>query len=300
MSRDVIFPLVYLTLLVYRSVVQCEDLTLPQTEQEQERISALLKGDFIIGALFSVHHQPKQKRAGNSLKCGGVREMYGIQRIEVTFQTIDQINNDPSILPNVTLGVEIRDSCWYAPVALQQSIEFIRDAISPSTSAETCSVDQQVSPINRYEFPPPPPVFGLSACQEPCKSILYLRIFLFLIIVLTMEAGRAFETSKTCFVLQPKERRSLRPNAVKGRRAPLVGVIGPASSSVAIQVQNLLQLFQIPQIGYSTTSKDLSDKSRFNYFLRVVPSDYYQAQVMVDIVRKYNWTYVSAVNTDGE
>lgn len=84
------------------------------------------------------------------------------------------------------------------------------------------------------------------------------------------------------------------------RRAPLVGVIGPGSSSVALQVQNLLQLFQIPQVGYSTTSKDLSDKSRFNYFLRVVPSDYYQAQVMVDIVRHYNWTYVSAVNTDGE
>ncbi|GLH00641.1 Uncharacterized protein GBIM_06962, partial [Gryllus bimaculatus] len=79
---------------------------------------------------------------------------------------------------------------------------------------------------------------------------------------------------------------------------PLVGVVGPASSSVAIQVQNLLQLFQIPQVGYSTTSKDLSDKSRFNYFLRVVPSDYYQAQVMVDLVRRFNWTYVSAVNTD--
>ncbi|GLH00642.1 uncharacterized protein GBIM_06962, partial [Gryllus bimaculatus] len=81
---------------------------------------------------------------------------------------------------------------------------------------------------------------------------------------------------------------------------PLVGVVGPASSSVAIQVQNLLQLFQIPQVGYSTTSKDLSDKSRFNYFLRVVPSDYYQAQVMVDLVRRFNWTYVSAVNTDGK
>lgn len=102
------------------------------------------------------------------------------------------------------------------------------------------------------------------------------------------------------FVLQPKTRRSPLKEAPKRRRSPLVGVIGPASSSVAIQVQNLLQLFQIPQIGYSTTSKDLSDKSRFSYFLRVVPSDYYQAQVMVDIVRKYNWTYVSAVNTDGK
>jgi ABC-type branched-subunit amino acid transport system substrate-binding protein len=80
----------------------------------------------------------------------------------------------------------------------------------------------------------------------------------------------------------------------------LIGIIGPGSSSAALQTQNLLQLFSIPQIGYSTTSKDLSDKARYSTFLRVVPSDYYQAQVMVDIVKKFNWTYVSAVNTDGE
>jgi len=147
MLRDIrllLSPIVYLSLLLYGSDVHCDTPVLPQPEQEQERISALLKGDFIIGALFSVHHQPKQKRAGNTLKCGEVREMYGIQRVEVTYQTIDRINNDPMILPNVTLGVEIRDSCWYAPVALQQSIEFIRDYISPTTSTDTCSVDQQV------------------------------------------------------------------------------------------------------------------------------------------------------------
>lgn len=34
--------------------------------------------------------------------------------------------------------------------------------------------------------------------------------------------------------------------------------------------------------------------------MRVVPSDYYQAQVMVDLVRQFNWTYVSAINTDGK
>lgn len=63
----------------------------PQVDQQQ-RVSALMDGDFIIGALFSVHHQPKQKRAGNTLVCGEVREMYGIQRIEVTFQTLEAIN----------------------------------------------------------------------------------------------------------------------------------------------------------------------------------------------------------------
>lgn len=45
-------------------------------------------------------------------------------------------------------------------------------------------------------------------------------------------------------------------------KKPIVGLIGPGSSSVAIQVQNLLQLFNIPQIAYSATSMDLSDKVR--------------------------------------
>lgn len=101
-----------------------------------QRTSALYKGDFIIGALFSIHHQP-QKKSAHVLECGDVREMYGIQRAEVTFQTLDKINSDPKLLPNVTLGAEIRDSCWYAPVALQQTIELIRDSITPD-AANTC------------------------------------------------------------------------------------------------------------------------------------------------------------------
>ncbi|KAL1485295.1 hypothetical protein MTO96_047357 [Rhipicephalus appendiculatus] len=64
-------------------------------------------------------------------------------------------------------------------------------------------------------------------------------------------------------------------------------------------VQNLLQLFKIPQIGYSATSQQLSNKQFFKYFLRVVPSDQYQSQMMVDTLLMYNWTYISTVNTEG-
>lgn len=41
-------------------------------------------------------------------KCGAVREQYGIQRVEAMMHTLDQINADPTILPNITLGCEIR------------------------------------------------------------------------------------------------------------------------------------------------------------------------------------------------
>lgn len=79
----------------------------------------------------------------------------------------------------------------------------------------------------------------------------------------------------------------------------ILAVIGPAGSDLAINVQNLLQLFDIPQVAYSATSTDLSNKKMYKTFLRVVPSDYLQVRVMTDLVVKMNWTYVFAIYTDG-
>lgn len=57
---------------------------------------------------------------------------------------------------------------------------------------------------------------------------------------------------------------------------------------------------QIPQISYASTSTELSDKSRFEYFSRVVPPDNFQAQAMVEIVKALGWTYVSTVAVEGD
>ncbi|XP_061818850.1 glutamate receptor, metabotropic 5a [Nerophis lumbriciformis] len=203
-------------------------------QNNERRVLAHIPGDVIIGALFSVHHQPPADKV-HERKCGAVREQYGIQRVEAMMHTLDRINADPSILPNITLGCEIRDSCWHSAVALEQSIEFIRDTLVSAEDEES---------------------------QGRCVA----------------ETGGA---------------------PVPPSKKPIVGLIGPGSSSVAIQVQNLLQLFNIPQIAYSATSMDLSDKSLYKYFMRVVPSDMQQARAMVDIVKRYNWSYVSAIHTEG-
>ncbi|XP_066536457.1 metabotropic glutamate receptor 1b [Hoplias malabaricus] len=199
------------------------------------RSVARMDGDIIIGALFSVHHQPSAENVAERT-CGEIREQYGIQRVEAMFHTLDRINSDPNLLPNITLGCEIRDSCWHSSVALEQSIEFIRDSL-------------------------------ISIRDER-------------------------DGSKWCIDGTPSSQ-------IPATKKPIAGVIGPGSSSVAIQVQNLLQLFNIPQIAYSATSIDLSDKTLFKYFLRVVPSDTLQARALLDIVKRYNWTYVSAVHTEG-
>ena len=36
----------------------------------------------------------------------------------------------------VQLGLEVRDSCWSSPVALQQSLELVRDAILPISTQQ--------------------------------------------------------------------------------------------------------------------------------------------------------------------
>lgn len=66
------------------------------------------------------------------------------------------------------------------------------------------------------------------------------------------------------------------------------------------QVANLLRLFQIPQISYASTSAKLSDKTRYDYFARTVPPDFYQAKAMAEILRFFNWTYVSTVASEGD
>lgn len=52
----------------------------------------------LYGDLSQVHER----------KCGAVREQYGIQRVEAMMHTLDRINADPNILPNISLGCEIR------------------------------------------------------------------------------------------------------------------------------------------------------------------------------------------------
>ncbi|KAG8233699.1 hypothetical protein J437_LFUL013351 [Ladona fulva] len=56
----------------------------------------------------------------------------------------------------------------------------------------------------------------------------------------------------------------------------------------------------IPQLSYASTSTELSDKSRFEYFSRVVPPDNFQAQAIVEVVRALDWKYVSTVAVEGD
>ncbi|KAK3697745.1 hypothetical protein QZH41_001476 [Actinostola sp. cb2023] len=80
----------------------------------------------------------------------------------------------------------------------------------------------------------------------------------------------------------------------------IAAVIGPAMSWIAIPIASLLGLYEIPQISYAATSRILSDKTRYNSFMRTVPSDEYQAKAMAKFVHDFGWNYVFIIASDDD
>ena len=76
------------------------------------------------------------------------------------------------------------------------------------------------------------------------------------------------------------------------------GVVGAALSSVSVPLASFLRLFKLPQISPSATAVSLSNKDQFDFFFRTVPSDSGQVQVIYNLVKLFNWTYVSIIYTD--
>lgn len=174
--------------------------------------SLLVNGDIIIGGLVPIHTTNSE----NPAICGDLNERVGIQRLEAMLFAMDIINSNKSVLTNISLGLEVYDTCSSEIVALDRALHFVKDS--------------------------------------------------------------AFVKEK---------------HATGNHIVP--GVIGPSYSSVSVQVAHLFRLFQIPQVSFDSTSYELSDKTRFDFFSRTVPHDLYQAKALIDIAKFMNWTYVSVV-----
>ena len=79
----------------------------------------------------------------------------------------------------------------------------------------------------------------------------------------------------------------------------VVGVVSGTNSQNTLTAAALLNVFSLPMVGAVSTSELLSDKAKYHNFLRVVPSDRFQAKVIIDILLRFNWTYISAINSPG-
>ncbi|XP_070558652.1 metabotropic glutamate receptor 3-like [Ptychodera flava] len=77
-------------------------------------------GDVLIGGLFPLHDYDE-----NLAQCGSLLNMSALRMVEAMAFAVDKINRDESILPNVTVGFEIYDTCLDEMTTLEQSLALV-------------------------------------------------------------------------------------------------------------------------------------------------------------------------------
>ncbi|GCB59986.1 hypothetical protein scyTo_0012650 [Scyliorhinus torazame] len=110
-------------------------LAVPQSSAAQEHAHSIrLEGDIILGGLFPVH-----SRGQSGAPCGEIKKEKGIHRMEAMLHAVDQLNRDPELLANITLGVRILDTCSRDTYALEQSLTFVQALIEKDTTDVRCA-----------------------------------------------------------------------------------------------------------------------------------------------------------------
>ncbi len=188
------------------------------------------QGDINLGISMFIH----ESGDGDELCGQKLSHRTFLEAIFSMAYAVKNVNRDPSLLPNITIGFTVLDDCGKDTAALARAMAFVN-------SDQNCDKlkNEHLANGNRVEC---------------CAA--------------------------------------LNDNPVKG-------VIGPVSSRQSIMAASLYSLYEIPTLSPTATSDELDDRSRFGYFLRLVPSDRFQAQAMLAFYEAMNWTYSALIYSEG-
>ncbi|KAK7145146.1 hypothetical protein R3I94_011291 [Phoxinus phoxinus] len=127
--------------------------------------SIRIDGDIALGGLFPVH-----ARGHEGKPCGELKKEKGIHRLEAMLFALDRINNDHELLPNITLGARILDTCSRDTHALEQSLTFVQALIEKDGTDVKCQGGG--SPI----ITKPERVVGVIGASSSSVSIMVANI----------------------------------------------------------------------------------------------------------------------------
>uniref|UniRef100_A0A3B3V3A9 Extracellular calcium-sensing receptor-like n=2 Tax=Poecilia latipinna TaxID=48699 RepID=A0A3B3V3A9_9TELE len=184
-------------------------------------------GDVVLGGLFEVHYtslfpditytsEPEQP------SCEGF-DTLGFRDAMTMVFAIEEINKNPSLLPNLTLGYSLYDNCGALVIGFS-------GALSLASGQE-----EGISP------------------QENCSGT-----------------------------------------------PPILAIVGDSYSTFSIAIANVLGLFKIPIVSYFATCSCLSDRQQFPSFFRTIPSDAFQVNAVIQILKHFDWTWVGLLVTDDD
>ena len=110
-------------------------------------IRAYKEGDVMLGGLFSVHF------GGSDDYCGDLY-LKGLGHVEAMIFAIESVNKNPNLLPNVTIGYDIRNYCESMALAMKIAYEFVSNsnanssAIGYSTQVRSKPISALIGPTN--------------------------------------------------------------------------------------------------------------------------------------------------------
>ncbi|XP_063069870.1 metabotropic glutamate receptor 8-like [Engraulis encrasicolus] len=157
----------------YRYLLMLLSMCLRTVQPQQNMLlpeAIRLPGDIVLGGLFPVHARGEP---GSGSACGELRKGEGIQRLEDMLYAIDRINNDPELLPNVTLGAVILDTCSWDTYAVKQSLTFLEALIETPRDVRCPNGERPIfaKPYNIVG------VIGAAASSESITVANLLRVF---------------------------------------------------------------------------------------------------------------------------
>ncbi|XP_056466445.1 extracellular calcium-sensing receptor-like [Gadus chalcogrammus] len=150
-------------------------------------------------------------------------DIQGFRQAQTMAFAVDEINRNSKLLPNISLGYSLYDSC------VKLGISF-RAALS-----------------------------------------------------MTSGRGEPFQLNESCYGYPP-----------------LLGIVGESTSTHTIAISSILSLYSLPMVSYFATCSCLSDRKQFPSFFRTIPSDAFQVRAMLQILRRFGWTWVGLVISDDD
>ncbi|KAG7497127.1 extracellular calcium-sensing receptor-like [Solea senegalensis] len=81
---------------------------------------------------------------------------------------------------------------------------------------------------------------------------------------------------------------------------PVLGIVGDTTSSNSIAISTVLGLYRVPLVSYSATCSCLSDRQKFPSFFRTIPSDVFQVNAMIQILKHFGWTWAGLLISDDD
>jgi hypothetical protein len=109
---------------------------------------AVVEGDLVLGGLMMVHERE------DTHTCGPIMPQGGIQALETMLFTLDSLNRDPKMIPNVSIGAHILDDCDKDTYGLEMAVDFIkgRERQKASSHVKYFRVFSVLCLTLRYQF----------------------------------------------------------------------------------------------------------------------------------------------------